>query len=103
MEPVPSIEEQRRLARNAYNRKWREANPDKVKAATTRWKEANPDKIQAATKRYNDAHREQIRARNIRDNEKRRAEDAKARAAHVPIRSDWEAPLPAWATTGPEG
>jgi len=42
-------------------RRWREANPEKVREAQRRYREANPEKVREAQQRYREANREKLR------------------------------------------
>jgi hypothetical protein len=44
------MDEKAKRARNAYMKKWRDANPDKVKANTARYWERQAAKAEAAEK-----------------------------------------------------
>ena len=86
MEPTLDLKEQKRLARNAVKRAWKQANPDKVKASRDK---------------YNATHIEQIRARNREANARQFAESAAKQKA---IQEAWEAsptPNPSWLTKPP--
>jgi hypothetical protein len=48
----------------AYNKKWREANPEKVKAHNRQWREANPEKAKANSRQWRDANPEKSAAAN---------------------------------------
>ena len=46
-------------------KKWRDQNPDKVKACRARWKAAHPEKARAAQRRWHERHREEERANKL--------------------------------------
>ena len=101
MEPTADLKEQKRLARNAANRAWKQANPDKVKAYQDKYNKTHPDKVKASRDKYNKAHVEQIRARNREANAKQFAESAAKQKA---IQEAWETsetPAPSWLTKPP--
>ena len=89
--------EKNREKKAAADKRWREANREKVKATRKRWYEANQEKILANAKRYHEANREKRAAYKKRwseaNPEKVRAGNAKRRAAkagvvHVPYVDD---------------
>lgn len=59
----------------AHHKKWREENPEKVKAASRKWNEANPEKVVAKYKRYREKNREALYAWQREDKKRRRKED----------------------------
>lgn len=44
--------DEQKAKRREINRKWRLANPDKVKAANRKWRSAHPDKVKEMTSRW---------------------------------------------------
>lgn len=71
-----------RTNRQAVCARYREKNAEKIKASRKRWKEANPDRVRDINRRHYEKHREKMRTRNgeyaeqnpdkIRDNNLRR-------------------------------
>jgi hypothetical protein len=48
--------------KKAYNKRWRQDNPDKIREGGRRWRRANPDKVKKNKRRYRQGHSEQLRA-----------------------------------------
>ena len=69
-------DEQKKQKHREYQRKWREANPDKATQNYNDWVEANREKRRASWRKYGAKRRAKLQAE--RDAELKRIEDAGA-------------------------
>ena len=67
-------EEEKKQKHREYQRKWREANPDKATQIYNDWVEANREKRRASWRKYGAKRRAKLQAE--RDAELKRIEDA---------------------------
>ena len=74
-------------------KRWKEANPDKVREAIRRWKEENPDKAREAVRRWKKANQNKERERKRRWSEanpdKNNAKEARRRATKKNATPSW--------------
>jgi hypothetical protein len=58
MDPQALLAEQKRLARNAYQREWRAINRDKVNASRATYREKHPDVVLESNRRHEASRKE---------------------------------------------
>lgn len=56
---------------NAANRRYREANKEKVRERTRRWSESNKEKVAEKTRRYRENNRNQLSRKAVKRNRER--------------------------------
>lgn len=63
--------EAQRIAKNEATRRWRKANPDKVRQAKRKWYAANREKVAAKTREYQANNKEKLKAYRDANRERR--------------------------------
>ena len=75
-------EECKKKKRQAYDRKYREKNPEKVRAYSRKYREKNPEKVRAYDHKYRQENLERIKARQRKHYEKNREEISARQRKH---------------------